>query len=215
MRNITCVSVALTTHCNLACPDCCCDIPQRVTGAPVTWDYVVAAAKHLKGTPRINITGGEPTTHPEFDAWSPQLRELFGCQKLTVETNGILSTKHIEALGHYDTVYVTHYTPNTFKDAPATYRVDNTAQIEKLKAALGSKLYVKPYMYHQPRRVQQGTRPCAAAYSETVAYWNGRLFPCCLADGVPNAVGIELTPDWRSKILSVPPPCSTCFFALP
>lgn len=215
MRSITCVSVALTTRCNLACPDCCCDIPNRVAGAPVSWEYLVEAARYLKGVHRINFTGGEPTTHPQFDAWSSQFRGLFECQVLTVETNGISSTNHLEALRNFDVVYVTHYTPDTFKDAPESYRVDNTAQIEKLKAALGERLYVKPYMYHRPRREQRGTRPCAAAYSETVAYWNGKLFPCCLADGVPNAVGIPLSPDWRLEVLKVPIPCSTCFFALP
>lgn len=215
MRIITCVSVALTTHCNLACPDCCCDIPRRGGGTPVVWDYLVHAARYLYGTPRINLTGGEPTTHPNFDEWSPRFRALFGCAKLTVETNGVLSTRHIEALKNFDTVYVTHYTSDTFKDAPAHYRVDNSRQIEILREALGDRLYVKPYMYHQPRRVQQGTRPCAAAYSETVAFWNGRLFPCCLADGVPNAVGIPLTDAWRTQIHEVQPPCATCFFAVP
>lgn len=215
MRHITCVSVALTTHCNLACPDCCCDIPNRVSGNPVSLEYLEAAAKHLRGVPRINITGGEPTTHPEFDVLSALFRSLFECATLTVETNGLLAARHVDALRHYDTVYVTHYTPGTFKDAPLAYRVDNTVQIQKLKEALGEKLYVKPYMYHQPRRVQRGTKPCGAAFSETVAFWNGKLFPCCLADGVPNAVGIALSPRWRTEILTVQLPCETCFFALP
>lgn len=215
MRAITCVSVALTTHCNLACPDCCCDIPRRAHGAGVSWEYLAEAAGSLRGIPRINITGGEPTTHPQFDAWAPKFRELFDCQTLTLETNGLLAIRHLEALQHFDKVYVTHYTQGTFRTAPEAYRVDNTQQIEKLKMALGARLHVKPHMYHEPRARQRGTRPCAAAHSETVAYWNGRLFPCCLADGVPNAVGIELTPDWRTQILTVAPPCATCFFALP
>src|SRR6185503_3305035 len=106
------VQITVTTFCNMKCKECCCamQIIPKHDKHFVTWDYMVNAAKYFYGVPTIDITGGEPSIHPELEEWSPKLKQLFGCELLTMDTNGSMFKKKPELFRSYDKIYVTHYT---------------------------------------------------------------------------------------------------------
>lgn len=211
MRNITTISFALTTHCNMACPDCVAGITRmdKADKKFYDWDYILMSAKYLYGIDRINLTGGEPSIHPKFSEWVPKLKELFGCKVLSVWTNGTMFRKKPDVWQYFDEIHCSNYTKDSYVGSP-----DNTADIAWIKERLkGSKTKVfSTEVEHLPFG-SNGTKPCFRAYSETVEYVDGRLYGCCASSGLPTKVNIPLTDKWREEILTVYPPCHECLFA--
>ncbi|KKM89238.1 hypothetical protein LCGC14_1250640, partial [marine sediment metagenome] len=130
-REITQVSMSITTHCNMSCPECAYGTPRVDDKQHFSWEYFEEAAKHLRGIKSLGITGGEPTCHPEFSKFVPRFRELFDCVELYLETNGCLVEKHSDVLEFFDRVGITHYGESVYPGCP-----DNTAQMEFLRARL-------------------------------------------------------------------------------
>ena len=78
----------ITTRCNRRCVDCCAGIGINRVLQHHSWSYFQRAAKHFYGIDRVNLTGGEPTAHPQFEEYVPGFKALFGCRLLTLSTNG-------------------------------------------------------------------------------------------------------------------------------
>jgi len=211
MRTISSINLTLTTWCSMACPDCCCDIPNKPRSEKnhVSWEYLETAAVHLRGIERINLTGGEPSLHPQFQDFVPRLKDLFGCRLLTIETNGYGFKRFPETYRSFDSIYCSHYTDKSFDGCP-----DNTDKIAFIKdyfSGAGPEFIVGEIDFVP--RSRRGTKPCHRAFGTAVAYANGRLYPCCVGPGLPVPHGIALTANWRSEILAASMPCNGCFFA--
>lgn len=196
----------------MRCPNCCCgmQVMDKSSKYFVDWDYMVNAAKYFYGTDTVDISGGEPSIHPELPVWAPKLKELFGCRLLTIDTNATMFDKRPEMFGHFDKIYVTHYTKDTFKGCE-----DNIDKINFLKEYYADRpelLHVSGEMKHVDRS-RRGTGSCFRGSSGTVHYAGGRLYPCCVAPGVQGARSIELTDNWKQDIINTPPPCQNCFLA--
>lgn len=174
------------------------------------WGYLENAAKYFYGLNRIHITGGEPTMHPKFADFVPKLKELFGCTRLTIETNGFGFKKYRSLFTYFDEIYCSHYTAETFPDCP-----DNTEEIEFIKWYLQeTKVKIIVGKVQHESREKRGTKICARGTSEALGYSNGKLYPCCVASGLPERdTGIPVTENWREDILKVIHPCDICFFA--
>lgn len=87
-RNITCVQLDITTHCDRRCPDCCCGIGINRKLQHHPWEYFERVAPYLREIDRVDLFGGEPTVHPKFRQFVPRFKELFGCRLLTMTTDG-------------------------------------------------------------------------------------------------------------------------------
>lgn len=225
-QEITNINLTLTTFCSMKCPDCCCNITAMKNSDKrfFSFEYFENAAKYFYGIERIHLTGGEPTMHPDFVKFAQSFKELFGCKRLTIETNGFF-IKHREheiyVLAHYfDEVYFSHYKKDMYPGCE-----DNLYLINKLRMykemdnfvcnGNGAKLcdIIVGEIDHISRE-KRGTKMCHRGYSETLGYSNGKLYPCCVASGIPeNDVGILLTENWREEILNIHAPCEICFFA--
>ncbi len=211
-QRITNINFTLTTFCSMQCPDCCCNITAMKNAEKrfFNWEYLENAARYFYGMERIHLTGGEPTLHPKFIEWAPLFKELFGCEKLTIETNGFAFKRAPWAFMHFDEIYCSHYTAGSFEGSP-----DNTEEIEYLRTYLGenSARMIVGEIKHLSRDIR-GKNMCSRGWSETVGYSNGKVYPCCVASGIPaRDVGIPLTVNWRKEILDVAHPCDICFFA--
>lgn len=171
---------------------------------------MVNAAKYFYGVETIDITGGEPSIHPELPEWSPKLKALFGCDKLTMDTNGTMFKKRPEMFAHYDKVYVTHYTEETYEGCKDN--IENINYLREYYADRPDLLHVSGEMKHVDRS-RRGTGTCFRGSSGTVHYCDGRLYPCCVAPGLDTKVSIELTGNWKEEILNTAPPCYDCFLA--
>ena len=196
-RSITSVNLDITTHCNRRCADCCCNIGQRPTRHHL-WSYFEDAAKWLHGIERIHLTGGEPTAHPQFAEFAPRFRELFGCETLTLGTNGYRVRELESTLHCFDEIYASRYP-------------GNDAEVGWLVANFKVKLFDGEFT---PRSRRGSGAVCARGTSETVAYADGKLYGCCVAPGIPGAVGVTPSADWKERAVGLPLPCNDCWFSL-
>jgi hypothetical protein len=90
------VYVALTNHCNRACPWCSTySSPERNT-----WITPAQFAASLpgEGAFEVQLEGGEPTLHPQFDGFITGLRANPRCTKLILCTNGVVLPRRPERL---------------------------------------------------------------------------------------------------------------------
>lgn len=80
------VYVALTNHCNRACPWCStCSSPRGTTFLAVEQ---FAAALPAGGSFQVQLEGGEPTVHPDFWSFVETSRAHPRCDRLILCTNG-------------------------------------------------------------------------------------------------------------------------------
>ena len=195
---ITRLHLFLTTHCNLACSECCQNIPLLKNAKHLTLDEIKEVASIFHGIDHLRITGGEPTTHPDFSVLIPQLKELFGCRLLTLATDGykVVENKHV--LHHFDDIEISHY-------------ANNKKEVEFLAKHFHDSRTPGDTIHVTKTRRAANPHPCFRA-SGAVAYVHGRIYPCCVVPG-PGGSGIVPTADWREKILKAPLHCETCFFA--
>jgi len=86
------VYVALTNHCNRACPWC----STHSSPAGSTWITrdQLAACLPAAGPFDVQLEGGEPTLHPEFRDIVRRLRAHPRCGKLILCTNGVVMPRN-------------------------------------------------------------------------------------------------------------------------
>jgi hypothetical protein len=210
-KPISCVNFAITRKCNMACPDCVCNVPHDKSTWEADWDYMVEAAKHFRGIGRLQLTGGEPSFHPHFVEWVPKLKELFQCKCLSIETNGYGLMRYLDVFRHFDWVLMTQYSDKSWLGCP----VDNAEDIQRFYdhyRGRGMHLDHIDVRHVSRSTPSRGEKLCARGLSETVAYCQGLLYPCCIGWGVQGGRGIPLTANWREDILAVQPPCRYCWY---
>ena len=113
----------ITRNCNLECP--ACFIKAERGGAHVPTPAIMDIAEFMgeNGLIEVRLTGGEPTTHPDFLDILHRFRQAG--VYVSVATNGIVNKKTLEALCEENNLYVicsvdgnreTHnrYRPGTF-----------------------------------------------------------------------------------------------------
>lgn len=195
----------------MKCPDCCAGITSMDKKDKSFYDfsYFENAAKYFYGMRRINLTGGEPSMHPEFGQYVPHLKELFGCQILSIWTNGTMIMKKAETFKHFDQIHITNYTADTFEGSP-----DNSEQIEWIKEYLkGLPIEIfSDKIIHLPQQTGK-SKMCFRGYSDTVEFTDGYIYPCCTGSGLKTKARIPLSHNWKQEILNIHPPCNECVFA--
>ncbi len=90
------VYVALTNHCNRACP-WCSTYSSPAGNTWITWAQL-AASLPAEGNYDVQLEGGEPTLHPEFWEFVARLRADTRCGKLILCTNGVVMPRRREKL---------------------------------------------------------------------------------------------------------------------
>lgn len=199
MRVINAIWLEITTGCNRRCPDCCCGVGRRpVVHHP--WSYFEVLAKTIGNVEHLHLTGGEPLFHPNFDDFAPHWRGLFGCERLTVWTNGYHAREHEAALTHFDAIWGTRY------------GADNADEIAWLVQRF--EITYREGLHVPIARPGPG-QPCGRGLTDAmVAYADGRFYPCCNGPGIPDAESLEPGPDWATRVLDVPLPCGECCFSI-
>ncbi len=86
------VYVALTNHCNRACP-WCSTYSSPARGTWITWAQLQASLP-VAGNFDVQLEGGEPTLHPEFWDFIARLRGNPRCGCLVLCTNGVALPRH-------------------------------------------------------------------------------------------------------------------------
>ena len=160
--------------------------------------YIQHAAKYLKNIEHITITGGEPSLNPDFKEIVPNLKNWFGSQSLSLETNGAKIIENKDVLSFFDDVLISHY-PN------------NEEAVEFLAARNQDSRPTGPTIHVTKARRAKNPAPCRRANFGQYVY--GRLYPCTYVPDGCEDIGIPLTENWREEISKVPLPCAQCCFA--
>jgi radical SAM family protein len=201
MREVTCIQMDITTHCDRRCPECCCGIGINRTLQHHPWEYFEHVAPFIYGIRQVNLFGGEPTMHPRFREFVPRFKELFGCEILSMATNGFLIDRYRDLMHHFDLIEATPYDE---KNVPRINYIQLNAKHTHTYSG-----------YFVPRNHVGGGNPCHRASCYKVAYADGKFWPCVVGPGLDDATGFEPCFDWREKIEKWPMPCSTCFLSEP
>jgi hypothetical protein len=208
-RNITAIALDVTTACNLRCPECCCSIGTR-PAVHHGWSYFVRLAKVAYGIDRIDVTGGEPTCHPDFSLIAHGFRNLFNCTQLTLESNGFRLREHEYVLRNFDLIRLSQYGDN---DDVIRWTVENFPSMVQNGSTCSEVLAEGDERGHIPRSRRGSGGPCNLGTCEFVAYSDGQFYPCRLGPGIPGAESMAPCDDWRARILDVPLPCVNCWFS--
>lgn len=195
------VNLLVTTHCNRACPDCCCGMPRHALGPPqhYDWPYFERAATFLRGLEVLTITGGEATTHPQFGRILREFDSLFEPIELELMTNGCDLLRYRAEWFRVARIMITDFDDPRSQAAIAAVRAWNPAR-----------LAVYPSEHVDVNRRGSGA-PCGRR--TIAAYAAGRLYPCCVSPGIPGAASMEPARDWREALEQVPLACADCCFS--
>jgi len=200
-------NVVVVTHCNRKCPRCC--MSDMVRGQPphfVDPDVVFRDVEALGDVGEVIITGGEATLHPEFLAVAECARIARGDRLLSLFTNGAMVLRHQKALQFFDQIYMSVYSSTSNAGTPTDWGL-----IKKIRAACSQKVKLK--LWHMIHKVGVGGhRPCVRLF-DTVSVLEGRVYSCCVANGIAGAQSTELGPGWAKRLLRVPAPCERCVFS--
>jgi len=100
-RKITYLRVSVTDRCNLRCLYC------NPEGTPRLKHHEILTYEEILriidigvrlGIKKVRITGGEPFVRKDIDFFIKRLSKMPGIEELTITTNGILLSEHIDTL---------------------------------------------------------------------------------------------------------------------
>lgn len=207
----------LTTVCNRLCRECCCGMDWR-KAEHYPWEYFERLAPYVQGIYRVDVTGGEPTTHPQFREYVSNLRGLFNCRVLSLETNCFKIMDYPDTLRLFDFIRVGVYPENVaqlhwLRAHHPDVRVNNLANaIEHLGVCVETADPIDENGHVKRSRRGAGGM-CNLESREHVLYSEGKLWPCRLGPAIVGMQGVEPCRDWREKISALPIPCENCYFS--
>ena len=211
MRKITAIALDMTTACNLHCPECCCRVHER-PAVHYPYSYFSELAGWVYGIDRIDLTGGEPTCHPQFGEFVPRFRKLFGCRQLTLETNGFQCEKYASVLHHFDHIRLSLYGDNKDKADWVMKNFGDRTHVQNGSSCVSGVVELDDRR-HVSRSRRGAGGVCGLGTFEFALFTDGKFWPCRLGPAIPGAVGIEPCASWAQKVLSAEVPCAECFFS--
>jgi hypothetical protein len=196
-KHTTILSVDITSHCNLRCPECAANISGILNPAHYDVNEIQAAAAYLQGFEILGLTGGEPTMYPSFKQIVPLLKEWFGVSKLLLATNGYKVIEYKDILHHFDDIFISRYAHNQ--------RENDFIAKHFLGRPPGPSIHLTT-----ARRARKPS-PCFRSNITKLSF--GRLYPCCFIIDGYEYIGVPLSKDFRETVFNIPLPCLDCCFA--
>jgi hypothetical protein len=219
------MNLCITSRCNRRCPDCGASVGFKSPGYDLDWNTIESLGQiigYLPGGPitggayastniGYNITGGEPSFHQQFVEFAPKLRSVLKCNRMIITTNGWGFTRFPEAFMVFDEIWTTYYGEHVYPGCPS-----NTGDIQFMSEYIKRVKNPPQFMSFSPgrhhSRPSAGSGSCFRGHDGYVNFWEGLIYPCCVAHGMEGGVGIVPTADWRDKITQVELPCLKCCF---
>ena len=195
--------IMITSKCDGKCPHCCCRVADGGLGKPRVFSVagLAKAVEYLRGLKSICISGGEPGLHPDLPQIAAEFRVLFKPERFNLATNGEAVVRYPESMRHFDEVRVTAFDTDRARKAAVWMREHEPARFRPQSSV------------HTPTPTKDRGQPCSR---EAIAAWfNGKLYRCCVAPGQPGAVGVDpmKTKDWEAAYTRLPLPCTRCPFS--
>lgn len=212
-REINRIAIPVTRRCNRACPECPAKANSQTQVDEFKW-----AGQMIGPIKTVEVTGGEPSIHPDFEHISEHIHEWFDSKDILLLTNGCLFENETKfpLLLHYDRIYISWYT-NEFG---IKYGIDpNTAVVNRIEdycKRMGKPVWVQRMDSHVPIGKPPYSGKCMMGYdkSDSVGYLQGRVYGCCVSNWLDDhGTGIPLTRDWRDHLTDIELPCDKCFMS--
>jgi hypothetical protein len=223
-RFINKIQVPVVRMCNRRCPDCCAReqltwYNKSITKKEMSFEELTWAGRLIGAIDEIEITGGEPTLHPQFEELTNNLTGIFQCDNFMLVSNGWLfgqDPSKLPLLLKYRTVWISHYTEQYVATSGGT---TNTREVELISKYLheNGREDWKPYTvyaHHPFSAPPYGGTPCGHYPSNMIAYYEGRVYGCCVSWSLPyQGTSIPLTENWRDHLNEIDLPCEQCFLS--
>lgn len=225
-RKINKIQVPIVRNCNRKCPDCCARTELKWynynlnKSIEVSLEELKWAGDLFGELEQIEITGGEPTMHSQFEFLTNNLHNFFRCKDIILVSNGWLFERDLSKLPlllKYNSHYFTHYN-ETFSKINGGH--PNTNAINIVKNFLhenGKPRWEANEMYgHIPQKFPPHPGgACGWNSSNMISYYEKRLYGCCVAWSSENkGKSIPLTNDWRVELNKIELPCESCFLSI-
>lgn len=182
----------ITTACNLQCPDCFVDVPEREMKPA----EIIRIAKNLGKVERLIITGGEPTAHSKFRAIMREVVKLK-YEKLRLTTNGYMLSVYEDMLDCFDEIWLTSYNERGLKKAKAFKR--------KYKGMAPIRT-----IFRIPAEACNRVGTCGRELNGIASYRSGKVYGCCAGAGIKGATGARFGKNWRKTASTLLLPCRVC-----
>lgn len=217
-RVIDRLALPITRTCNRKCPEC----PARERDAnshyEPTVDELRWAGKTIGPIAHVEVTGGEPSLHPDFETIAAGIHDWFDCKDVLLLTNGgiFADPDRLPLLLKFDRVYVTHYTPAFAERHKTPSNTDVVNAIDGYLKSQGRECWVQQMDAHVAFGIGPRRTPCRCAFgydeNDMVAYYRGQIYGCCTAWQLnERGRGIVLTDGWRADLADIDLPCDRCF----
>ena len=208
--NYRVIHISITSTCNMRCPNCCYGMNWR-SHVYSDIELLKSDVAHFKTLQEFTITGGEPTTHPNFGEIVQLLRDELPGLEMRIETNGLLYEKWKSFFQMFDLINVTHYTKDSWSGC-----LDNTRMVEVISKNHKS-VRVIPIVHLENNKSPKLSTPCGRHdrphYSQKLQ--GGLIYGCCIGPGAVGSVGVPVSDKWQEDLSNIILPCSTCVFGIP
>ena len=209
-KKINILNMGITTHCSRRCPECCCGMPTIEHPEHVPLETIRQVTEAVSGITSIVLTGGEPMLHPQIESILTNIRAWSRCSRLWVATNGEFPSDRLELLKMADEVHFSLYDESNVPGYPSN-KVAQQRLIDFCKSSPNRPLYHGGHPSHKALH-PHGTKVCRKSATGLIASANGLFYGCCVAPGVPGAIGVELSHSWREELMNTLLPCHNCRF---
>ena len=221
-REINRIALPITRECNRNCPECSAreaDPSWRGTDTNITIDELKWAGKTLGPIKTIELTGGEPSIHPDFKEISEHIHDWFDCKDIMVLTNAVELYKNREKLPlllNYDRVYISWYTNNFAVKYHTDANTEAVNFVEDYLKKNGRPVWIQRMDSHDNIGKPPYTGICKYGYDrgDSVGYGDKRIYGCCTSFWLRDkGKSIPLTTDWRGHLSEIELPCQSCFIS--
>lgn len=220
-RKIDRIALPVTRACNRRCPECSATMADQNwdrTRPHVSVDELRWVGKTLGPIGTVEMTGGEPSLHPDFVEISEHIHEWFACRDILLLTNGYLfkDEAQLPLLLNYDRVYISWYTNEFAVKYRVAANTDVVNRVEDYCKRNGKSVWVQRMDAHVPIGHPPYRGTCMYGYDkgDSVGYGKGKIYGCCTAYWLADrGKGIWLTPDWRGHLGEIELPCDKCFLS--
>jgi len=205
------VMLLITDRCDRMCPTCCFHLYSIRHPQDRDVKALIDSVKNLSGVDILFVSGGEPTLHQGFHELTKMLSKWRPSKwkRLVLVTNGARLLDHVDCLPLYDEIRISLYSDKTYIGA-----VGNEQLVKQFVSSFpgGSNILISPTVHITRDISSTASLPCGREMHAGIL--DGRLYPCCVAPYIPEAMSVPVKRTWRKDLRSVPLPCEKCRFAI-
>jgi hypothetical protein len=228
-RIIDKIQVPIVRICNRSCPECCARYELTWYNKDILNKEREVSIEELRWAGNLfgklnymEITGGEPTLHSQFEEISNNIHNIFSCDSIMLVTNGWLfghDPSKLPLLLKYEKIWFSYYTEQFVKNHGGKTNQKEYELVSKFLKENGQPNW-EPIIINCHTLFEDppyADKPCGYNTEKTsnmIAYYEKKLYGCCVSWSIQyKGNPIPLTIDWRDHLGEIDLPCMQCFIS--